>query len=109
MANTTTGRTVSIHLSGPSQEGEWKEHHGTAFRCLVYLLPEEDGGFSVVAATLPGVASQGDTEKEALENITEALAAAISTYRADGVKIPWSETPRDPEPEAVSRWVFVYV
>src|SRR5688572_15917558 len=43
--------------------------HGTRRCCTVYLLEELDGGFSVIAADLPGVASQGDTEAEALANI----------------------------------------
>ena len=38
---------------------------GAASRVPVLLIPEAGGGFSVLAATLPGVASQGDTAAEA--------------------------------------------
>ncbi len=34
------------------------------YRLPVILLPEEEGGFSALAATLSGAASQGDTEAE---------------------------------------------
>ena len=55
----------------------------------VYLLPEEDGGFSAFAADLPGCVSQGDTQEEALANIRESMEALIATYRKQGQPIPW--------------------
>jgi predicted RNase H-like HicB family nuclease len=88
----------------------WKEFStNEAYRCPVYLISEERGDFSVIAANLPGVASQGDTEEEALENIKEALAAAISVYMESGTAIPWLATPREPDPRAKTRWVIVHV
>jgi antitoxin HicB len=40
----------------------------------VILRPDfEDGGFNVSCPALPGCHSQGDTEKEAIENIKEAI------------------------------------
>lgn len=89
-------------------EGEWKEHKGGVYRCLVYLAEEDEGGFSVVAAQLPGVASQGDTEQEALANIVEAFEGAIAVYKGQGGNIPWLKTPEEPERGAVPRWVIVH-
>jgi antitoxin HicB len=58
---------------------------------LVYLLPEEDGRFSVFAADLPGCVSQGDTEEEALANIQEAFAGCLAAYKDQGRPVPWEE------------------
>jgi predicted RNase H-like HicB family nuclease len=104
-----TSRTKDFKEVKLHTEGEWQEFQGNAYSCQVYLLPEQEGGYSAIAATLPGVASQGETEEEALENITEALAAAISAYKDNGMKIPWRQEPREPEPEAKIRWVAVHV
>ncbi len=38
------------------------------------LVPEDEGGFSVLCPSLPGCVSQGETEAEALENIASAIA-----------------------------------
>ena len=42
-------------------------------------------------ATLPGVVSQGETEREAVANITEALQGVLEQYLAEGMAIPWSD------------------
>jgi len=42
-------------------------------------LVKTDEGFSVWCPALPGCASQGDTEAEALENIQEAIAAYLES------------------------------
>lgn len=39
----------------------------------VVLEPSDEGGFTVYVPSLPGCISEGDTEKEALENIKEAI------------------------------------
>ena len=77
-------------------------------RCSVYLIPEDEGGFSVVAADLPGVASQGETEEEALANIKEAFEGVIRCYKNDSRKIPWLAEPEEPEAGALIRSVVVY-
>jgi len=75
---------------------------------MVYLTPEAEGGFSVEAATLPGVASQGNNEKEALANIAEALEGAFAAYRDLGTKIPWLTMPRERPSTAKEKWVIVH-
>mgnify|MGYP001592303214 FL=1 len=39
----------------------------------VVLEPQEEGGFTVYAPSLPGCISQGETREEALKNIKEAI------------------------------------
>lgn len=37
------------------------------------MIAEEESGFSVLVAGLPGCVSQGETREEALENVQEAI------------------------------------
>lgn len=39
----------------------------------VVLEPSEEGGFTVYAPSLPGCVSEGDNERDALQNIREAI------------------------------------
>jgi predicted RNase H-like HicB family nuclease len=93
-------------------QSEWKRPSRTLYRCKVIILfpPEEESGLiAVYAANLPGVASQGTTEEEALQNIVEAFEGVLATYRESGEEIPWQEdTNRQLERGAEVRWVFVH-
>ena len=39
----------------------------------VVLEPSDEGGFTVYVPALPGCISEGETEKEAMSNIREAI------------------------------------
>ena len=54
----------------------------------VVLEPEAEGGFSVYVPSLPGCASQGETRKEALANIREAIEAHLLGLKDDGLPLP---------------------
>jgi predicted RNase H-like HicB family nuclease len=90
-------------------KGEWRHYKGGAYRYMVYLAPQEQGGFSAVAARLPGVANQGSTEQETLTKIVETFKEAIARYKEQGVDISRTTAPVEPEPGAVTRWVIVRV
>jgi predicted RNase H-like HicB family nuclease len=77
------------------------------FVCPVHLLSEAEGGYSVIAPTLPGCASQGETEEEALANIIEALEGLLESYREDGAPVPWQAPGRRPRGAAL-RTVVVH-
>jgi predicted RNase H-like HicB family nuclease len=47
----------------------------------VRLIPEEDGGYSVVVPGLPGCVSQGDSKDQALENVKEAIKLYLEVTR----------------------------
>lgn len=106
MSKARAGRTSANNPILLRLKGEWRQCKGV-YRYFVYLTPEEKGGFSVVAARLPGVASQGNTEQEALANIVEAFKRAIAHYKEQGVDIPWTKTPIEPNRGAVTRVVIV--
>mgnify|MGYP003333423119 CR=1 FL=1 len=52
-------------------------------RLLVTLEPDETGMIVTECPSIPGCASQGRTEFEALENIREAIAACLEARRAN--------------------------
>ena len=58
----------------------------------VVLQPETDGGYSVVCPVIPGCASQGDSLKEALSNIREAILLCLEVREEEHLALP-SETP----------------
>ncbi|WP_080797875.1 type II toxin-antitoxin system HicB family antitoxin, partial [Desulfamplus magnetovallimortis] len=39
----------------------------------ILLEPSEEGAYTVIAPTLPGCISEGNTKEEAIENIKEAI------------------------------------
>ena len=79
----------------------------TPYECEVRLCKESEGEYSAYVPHLPGVASQGRDETEALNNITEALSAAIRSYRGHDKAIPWVSTVDDPEPGEISHRILV--
>ncbi len=50
----------------------------------VVLIPEDEGGFSVVVPDLPGVYTQGESRDEALKMATEAIEVYLESLAADG-------------------------
>lgn len=81
----------------------------TTYKCKVLLCPEESGGYSIHALTLPGVVSQGETEVEAIANIKEAFEGVLASYVESGDPIPWTSEQYPPEAASDSqeRWVEV--
>jgi antitoxin HicB len=79
----------------------------TTYECPVLICPEACGGMSVYALNLPGIASQGESETEALANIKEALAAAIQIYKADGLGIPWEDADVERTSDSYERRIVV--
>lgn len=108
MSEIKTGRRPGEPRSVRRAAGAWQQNRPGVYRCMVYLIPGENGRFSLTAATLPGVASQGDSEPEALANIVEALGGLLAVYQEQGRPIPWLKTPQEPEPGAKTRWVIAH-
>lgn len=58
-------------------------------RYTVVLTPEvEDGGYSVLVPALPGCVSEGETIKEALDHIREAIGLHLWSLQQDGEQLP---------------------
>ena len=80
--------------------------------CYIWISPEsDDGGYSVSLPCLPGVCSQGETEDEAISNITEAFQAAAACYLETDGEIPWLNRDEIKEiPTGVKeKWIVVDV
>jgi predicted RNase H-like HicB family nuclease len=107
MTDAKTGRRPGESGLIPVVTAAWHKPAHKVYRCSVFLLPEEGGSFSVHAAMLPGVSSQGKTEKEALENIVSAIEGVIAGHVAQGEQIPWLKDPLERRKGAKVRWVVV--
>lgn len=104
--------TIETGIVSPvgGREESWRTYSsGEVYRCEIVLCPEEDGQVAVFVPSLPGVASQGSTDAEAEENVTEALRGAISAYQEAGDDIPWSSESYQLQPGEKARWVIVHV
>ena len=57
-----------------------------AMRFTVALERQPEGGYTVQCIELPGAVSQGETKKEALENIQEAIQLILEVRREEALK-----------------------
>lgn len=57
-------------------------------RLEINVCADDSGGFFVTVPSLPGCVSQGETRKEAIKNIREALTIYILTLQSEGRPIP---------------------
>lgn len=79
---------IKIISNNSIVDGKW-EFLPNSYVCRVLLCPAGDGGFTTFATNLRGVISEGDTEQEAIDNITEAFVAVVGDYLGSGGTIPW--------------------
>jgi predicted RNase H-like HicB family nuclease len=56
-------------------------------RLIVTLERDETGMMVAECPAIPGCVSQGKTEKEAIENIREAIAACVEARVANGMPV----------------------
>ena len=86
----------------------WTIYGGRVFECEVWIVEDEDGGYSAFAARLPGVVAQADEIDIALFEIERALGAAIASYLEHAEPIPWTEDPIqiDSQP-LLKQWILV--
>ncbi len=54
----------------------------------VILEPDKTGGYVVVCPSIPGCYSQGETVREAMDNIKEAILLCLEDIIEDGQEIP---------------------
>lgn len=94
----------SVNLTAESWESRPK-----SYRAHILLIPEEDDSVSAIAINLPGVASGGDSEEEAIGNVREAFSLAVASYLESGKTIPWKETTTDDVKDKKHLWIVVHV
>jgi antitoxin HicB len=59
----------------------------------VEIEPDEDGVYTATVPSVPGVAEQGESVDEALENLKKALAFHLETMEMEGEELPPSDAP----------------
>ena len=59
----------------------------------VVLEPQEGGGFSVTVPALPEVATEGESEAEALSMAEDAIRLVLEYRREHGLPIPRDASP----------------
>lgn len=90
------------------EEVQWPEE--SAYRCHICLVPEDDGQITAIVLNLPGAASSGLTEAEAIENVRESILGLIEVYKEHGDPIPWKDARSEDIPNgAKAQWILVNV
>jgi predicted RNase H-like HicB family nuclease len=54
----------------------------------VILVPEAEGGYSVICPAIPGCVSQGDSLEDVLANIREAILLCLEVRKDAGLSLP---------------------
>lgn len=78
--------TKKINID-PVKHEEVKDRKLRIDGCDVVLTEEDGGGFSVACLSLPGCRSQGESEKEAIDNIKDAMKGYIAAAKKHGIPI----------------------
>ena len=65
------------------------------------LSPQREGGYTVTSPVLPELVTEGDTLEEAVENVRDALCAALELYQDMGRQLP-VDLMQDPQSHAIS-------
>jgi len=60
----------------------------------VILEPQPDGGYTVFVPALPEVVTEGETERQALQNAEEAVRAILEYRRAHGLAFRLMRLPK---------------
>ena len=58
------------------------------YRLPLVLTPQAEGGYTVTSPLLPELVSEGDSLREAVANVEDALAAVIEAYQDLGRSLP---------------------
>ena len=79
------------------------------FNCIVYILPNSDGGVRARVANLPGLECTAASERDALSTIVPAFKQRVGELIRSETPIPWIEPPRPAESEEETRRVPVHL
>lgn len=58
------------------------------YKVPLILTPQNEGGYTVTSPLLPELVTEGESISEALENVSDALAAVIEIYEDTGRALP---------------------
>lgn len=55
------------------------------------LIPEAEGGFSILSTNFPSAVSCGDTREECIANLKESFYGVVECLKEDGKPIVWEQ------------------
>jgi antitoxin HicB len=70
------------------------------YKVPLVLSPQPEGGYTVTSPVLPELVTEGDSLEEAMENVRDALQAALETYQDLGKPLP-ANLLQNPQAESV--------
>lgn len=82
--------------------------HPNVYRCHLAILKDDEETFSAIVLNLPGAASCGSTEDEAISNVRQAVVDLVAYYSDESQEIPWACPDEYSVPEgAKQKWIIV--
>jgi antitoxin HicB len=60
----------------------------TIYKVPLVLTPQQEGGYTVTSPVLPELVTEGDNLEEVLNNVRDALQAALELYEDLGKPFP---------------------
>lgn len=111
MATAELEKITNINESdGPWTDAKGYKPNPNVFHCHVALIREDDNSISAIVLNLPGAASCGQTEDEAISNVKESVCGLIASYKESGHPVPWKDPASlDAPGDARTRWILVNV
>ena len=70
------------------------------FKVPLVLTPQAEGGYTVTSPVLPELITEGDDLESALENVRDALQAALELYEDLGKILP-ANLRQDPQTDPI--------
>jgi len=71
-----------------NKEGETVTGMEEVMKIPLVLTPQPEGGYTVTSPLLPELLTEGDTLKESLENVSDAIRAVMELYEDLGREFP---------------------
>ena len=81
----------SVHLKKALSEFRFDNTH----ELRAILIPEPEGGFSILSTNFPSAMSQGETKEEAIKNLKESFYGVVECMKEDGKPIVWEQVEID--------------
>ena len=60
------------------------------YKVPLLMTPQPEGGYTVTSPLLPELITEGDSIRDVMENVTDALAAVVELYEELGRSLPQS-------------------
>ena len=79
------------------------------FNCIVILTPLENGRLRGRVANLPGVAAEGNNERELLMLLTKQFKSIVKEALSSGTGLQWTEPPETPVKGESQRFIPVHL